>query len=136
MKRKLFLAAWSIAICATALANPIDQTEARQKAQAFMNQKGKTILSTPLHSPRRIGSQQTHAFYVFNTEDNNGFVIVSGDDRTEAILGYADEGNYQEESIPENMKAWLQGYADYIEHPAVCKALGQGGRLYLIDAIG
>ena len=80
-----------------------------------MNQKGKTILSNPLHSPRRIGSQQTHAFYVFNTEGNNGFVIVSGDDRTEAILGYADEGNYQEESIPENMKAWLQGYADYIE---------------------
>ena len=29
-------------------------------------------------------------FYVFNRGKSNGFVIVSGDDRAEAVLGYTD----------------------------------------------
>jgi hypothetical protein len=39
--------------------------------------------------------------------DNGGFVIVSGDDRTDAILGYSDRGSFDEESVPENFRAWL-----------------------------
>ncbi|HEY5592322.1 MAG TPA: Spi family protease inhibitor, partial [Paludibacter sp.] len=31
-------------------------------------------------------------YYIFNIGENNGFVIVSGDDRAKNILGYADSG--------------------------------------------
>ena len=34
---------------------------------------------------------QNHQFFVFNHGNNNGYVIVSADDRALPILGYADE---------------------------------------------
>lgn len=52
------------------------------------------------------------ALYVF-THSNDGFVIVSADDRTRTILGYAD-GAFDADNIPANMRAWLQMYADEI----------------------
>ena len=56
------------------------------------------------------GQQTKNSFYVFNLGNNQGFVIVSGDDRTEEILGYSESGSYDEDNMPENMRQWLQGY--------------------------
>ena len=59
-------------------------------------------------------TQKVSGLYVINIGKSEGFVIVSPDDRTDAILGYADSGNLNPDNMPENMKAWLQGYADEI----------------------
>ena len=114
MKKYLFIATWLLTLCSMAVANPIDQAEARQKAQAFMSRKGKTVQAIPHRAPHQNGNTATCPLYIFNAEAGAGFVVVSGDDRTEAILGYVDNGSYQEDTAPENMKAWLQGYADVI----------------------
>ena len=53
----------------------------------------------------------TPAVYVFNSE-NQGFVLVSAEDPARAILGYSDEGYFDENDIPDNMLFWLQMYAD------------------------
>ncbi len=55
------------------------------------------------------------AFYVFNADGDNGFVIVSADDRTTAILGYADTGSLDLGNLPENAAWWLQSYASQIK---------------------
>lgn len=52
--------------------------------------------------------------YVFNVENEGGFVIVSNDDRTRPILGFSEKGSLDANNIPDNMRAWLQGYADEI----------------------
>lgn len=52
--------------------------------------------------------------YVFNVENDGGFVIVSNDDRTIPILGFSEKGSLDPDNMPSNMKAWLQGYADEI----------------------
>ena len=52
--------------------------------------------------------------YVFNVSDNGGFVIVSNDDVAVPILGYSDNGSIDPDNMPDNMRAWLQGYADEI----------------------
>ena len=57
---------------------------------------------------------QVSGLYVFNVEDNGGFVIVSNDDRTIPILGFSEKGSLDPDNMPSNMKAWLQGYADEI----------------------
>lgn len=55
-------------------------------------------------------------FYIFNENDaDGGFVIVSGDQRTEAILGYTESGNFDEQQMPENLRAWLNDYAQQIK---------------------
>ena len=59
-------------------------------------------------------AKKVSGLYVINIGKSEGFVIVSPDDRTDAILGYADSGNLNPDNMPENMKAWLQGYADEI----------------------
>ena len=46
--------------------------------------------------------------------DKGGFVIVSNESRTIPILGYSDSGTFDPDNMPENMRAWLQGYADEI----------------------
>ena len=57
-------------------------------------------------------AKKVSGLYVFNVGNREGFVIVSPDDRTEAILGYSDSGDLNPDNMPDNMKAWLQGYAD------------------------
>lgn len=55
------------------------------------------------------------SFYIFNENDaDGGFVIVSGDQRTEAIIGYTENGDFNEDSMPDNMRAWLNDYAEQI----------------------
>ena len=59
-------------------------------------------------------SGEVSGLYVFNVDKDNGYVIVSNDDCAEPVLGYADKGSFDMQNIPENMLAWLQGYADEI----------------------
>ncbi|BEG98864.1 hypothetical protein BSYN_11290 [Bacteroides sedimenti] len=49
-------------------------------------------------------------YYVFNIGENNGFVIVSGDDRAKDILGYSDGGSFDINFLPPNFVYWLDCY--------------------------
>lgn len=65
-------------------------------------------------TPQLMLQGRVSGLYVFNVEDDGGFIIVSNDDRTLPILGFSESGNFKPEEMPDNMKAWLQGYADEI----------------------
>ena len=106
-----------------AWAGNVTESEALQKAMTFIDNQCAT------HSQRHMrlaakGTQLNNklttvvgeSYYVFNVGQDNGYVIVSADDRTPAILGYADEGTFNVNNIPDNMKAWLQSYADQLEY--------------------
>ncbi|MBR5686745.1 MAG: C10 family peptidase [Prevotella sp.] len=106
----------------TGAAQTVSVSEAYQKAQAFMGEKGKQVAANAHRAPGTHG-QEAAAYYVFNATGDGGFVLVSGDSRVGDILGYCDEGSFNEEQLPDNMRAWLQGYADQIE------ALRQGRKV-------
>jgi len=55
-------------------------------------------------------------FYIFNTKNDNGFIIVSGDTRTKPILGYSISSRFDNKHFPPNFKNWMDGYADQIEY--------------------
>lgn len=99
-------------------AEQVSVNEAQSIASRFMAQRGMGTVaaSQPLRAPRSkaSASQQEAAYYVFNAAKDRGFVIVSGDDRTEQVLGYSDKGNFDPENVPENMKAWLDQYVEEI----------------------
>lgn len=59
---------------------------------------------------RAAGIQKTPAFYIVNAEKSNAFVIVSGDERMQTILGYSTNGSYAEDKIPVALKNLLKGY--------------------------
>lgn len=55
-------------------------------------------------------------YYVFNKSSNNGYLIISADDATESLIGYSDNGYFDYNSIPSNMKWWLCNYEKEIEY--------------------
>ena len=100
------------------MAAPITQEQAKQKASEFMTGHPKMAKGRMLKAakaPLKMQQAKTAAsYYVFNVGEQEGFVVVSGDDRTPAILGYAASGSFDAANIPANMQAWLQGYEDQI----------------------
>lgn len=107
------------AISGTAWAGPVDSQDAKQKAVAFLQKQ-----AVHAGSPRRAAALRApqlnevkafgEALHVFNVGGDNGFVIVSGDDRTEDILGYVEGGSFDQNNMPDNMRFVLQMYADQI----------------------
>lgn len=98
-------------------AESISQSEAYRKAQEFMKSKGVAmpgVMKLAGRAPKRNAPKSESDYYVFNA-DGKGFVVVSGDDRTVPILGYSLTGTFNEDSIPDNMRAWLQNYSDEIQ---------------------
>lgn len=100
--------------CQTIHAGQVTEAQALQKAQRFMS--GKQLITSP--QTRGGGQTDSQPFYVFNAKDNAGYVIVSGDDRTEEILAFSEQGSLDVENAPENLKWWL-GY-----YERVIKSLG------------
>lgn len=104
----------SMEICA----EQVSEVRARSVAAQFLRERGLGTVSAaqPARTMRRAANtpQAEAAYYVFNTDKDNGFVIVSGDDRTEQVLGYCDKGSFDPDNVPENMQAWLDQYVEEI----------------------
>ena len=97
----------------------IDSRTAQAKAVQFMNtQPGTRFMASPATmklayaEPSSVNAK-ANAFYVFNY-DGGGYVIVSGDDRAEEILGYGD-GTIDKGNMPSNMRWWLDQYKEQID---------------------
>ena len=99
-----------------AQAAPISQDQARKEALSFLLNKQISNRSLKLValSNRMLKAGNQATFYIFNVGNNQGFVIVSGDDRINPILGYSDEGYFDEAKAPSNMKNLLNEYAQQI----------------------
>mgnify|MGYP004470502667 FL=1 len=118
MKRQLTLVALMLA-CLSMWADPVGREAAKQTAKQFLQKRGVEMTAQqPAHRAPRKGKteKENSYYYVFNAGNDQGYVIVSGDSRTEEILGYVEHGTYDESALPEHMKAWLQGYADQIQY--------------------
>ena len=101
-------------------AGPITEGQAKAVAENFLASHG--ALTTRLitaHKAPRMGATPTSgqvAYYVFNGDrSNSGFIIVAGDDRAPAVLGYSDRGTFDVNDVPPAMQEWLDGYAAQIE---------------------
>lgn len=118
--RKLLLLI-SLFVTTVMMAGQVDQETAKQKAMAFatvkMGVKAQKSLRAANSGIRHASNRAAERDYlhVFNI-DGGGYVIVSGDDRTEEILGYSLTGTFDANKIPDNMRAFLQEYVDGIQY--------------------
>ena len=125
--KKITLLILTLCLASVASAEPVGKQAALYTAQSYMLAKGKIVDENPYPSQtsrRKVSGQSSSEeteggqpyYYVFNVGDDNGYVIVSGDDRVEPILGYVEQGSFDPDNIPENMSSWLQFYADQIKY--------------------
>ena len=123
----LLLALTSVSLAAWA--GPVSEHEARRKAMAFVAQHQKGDDGAAISLARRSRTTTpapTASYYLFNVGQDEGFVIVSGDDRTVPILGYADHGSIDGDNLPEGLSYLLDGYAEQMawldSHPEAARA--------------
>jgi len=118
MKRLLLILSL-VCFAISTWAGQISRDQALHKAQLFLSQKG---LPGPLKSAetqmsrhRAQGSIQPDYYYIFNAGQDQGFIIVSGDDRTPEILGYSLSGSFDIDNLPPAMEALLNHYSEEIQ---------------------
>lgn len=125
---KLILSVFALMVVCSVNAQQVSKEVALQKAQAFLN-KDSNRHPSARKAPRQVTNlvlaNDCDEFYIFNDEANGGFVIVSGDERMPAVLGYSYDGHFDANNIPCNMQALLDGYANkakYVRtHPTIKK---------------
>ena len=111
MKKVLFLLVAALFGINVLTAHPVDAEKAkavgRNFASANFEMRSETIDLQLVYSG--VSDRNETCFYVFNVNDE-GFVIVSADDRFRPIVGYSDEGTF----ATENMSPELSFYLDKI----------------------
>lgn len=115
--KKALLFVIGLMLTSTLLAGPVGKEEAKAKALTFLTGKVGTAegrAKAPLQEEQLSLATTGDAYHVFNIGSDGGFVIVSASDLTPDIIGYTDEGAFDANNIPDNMKAWLQEYANQI----------------------
>ncbi len=119
MKTKILLLMALVMVALQGWAAPVDLKKAQMVAQSFAN--ANTGYMAPLgHNGLKLAHVEQSGefadqpvFYVFNSED--GFIIVSGDDRADDILAYG-EGTFDINDIPEGLRDLLDCYKEEIEY--------------------
>ena len=98
-------------------ADPVTAESARQAAENFLKSHrtaGSSRKAPKTQVPELTLAGRVSGLYMFNIADDGGFVVVANDDRAVPILGFSNNGSVAPERMPDNMRAWLQGYADQI----------------------
>ena len=112
-RRTICLLAAVLLCCIGAWAAPVTVDVAQTRATNFLVRQGlmKASDTLTLYSTNiPTATTDTPCFYIFNMGEQ-GFVIVSADDRCTPILGYSTRGSFDMERCPSNMRVWLENYA-------------------------
>lgn len=106
MKRFLYSLLLGAVAFTTADAAQVSAVRAREIASGVL--PGITF-DTPRRAPSRKGVPVEVPYYVFNASSGmGGYVVVAGDDRLPAILGYSDQGNLELDNAPEALLRLLE----------------------------
>ena len=110
--KKLYVFVLSVIAVLAANAEPVSRSEALQKARQFM--PGKQFNANQASSRSKRVMADKEPFYIFNAEEG-GFVVISGDDRTVPVIGYSEKGQLLQDDMPDNLRNWLDSYAEQLQ---------------------
>ena len=73
---------------------------------------GSNFLKQPVTEAKTGNAFQSYnpPYYIFNVENNNGWVIVAGDDVMPAVLAYSNEGSWNADNIAPSAYFMLEMY--------------------------
>ena len=107
-------------------AHPVDSATAEIVGRNFLaHQWNRTGNMSMTYAGRYVDAQGTSVCHVFNIPDHQGFVLVSSDDVSMPVLGYALKGTGQVQQIPAPVSAWLDEYGRQIRQGIVAETEGR-----------
>lgn len=115
MKTKNLILSTAILALASPFANArqLSVQEALAAAGAAMPDNSMTMAPAAQYKAFTFEKEGINTVYVLNAFDN-GYLILAADDVAPAILGYSDNGSFDPNNMPSNMKAWLEDYSNTI----------------------
>lgn len=117
MLKKISYVILLLALSVSISAAPISKQTALLKAKSFVQERGFAMNlqeQRVLRAPQASGDNDNSPYYIFNSGDDQGFVIVAGDDLAYPIIGYSDKGTFDIDNIPDGLQALLDGYQEAI----------------------
>lgn len=81
------------------------------RARAFASQQLKLV-----YTEKEAGA---NTVYVFNRPDGEGFIILSADDLAPEVLGYSEDGIFEESKVAPHFLEWLKDYSRTIARAIV-----------------
>ncbi len=122
MKKTTTLLTLVLLFAISAFAGPVDPERALETANEFWGkvsnaQRARLKLSAneglSKSSAKEAAPKNDAQYYMFVAEGGNGFVIVSGDDCLEPVVGYSTTAAAGE--MPAALEAWLEEYSCYVD---------------------
>lgn len=106
--KKHFVAVLLSLLYMEAIADPVTLAQARKIAAAYM--------PSVAHSPALVrgiaaDGNQKQNLYVFSRGENQGYVIVSGNDALPAVIGFTESGDFDEDNLPPALQQMMDYYA-------------------------
>ena len=117
MMRRIQTLILVLSVFGSSMASPVKAPAAMRKAQQFVAEKMDNRYSEKIslaYTSRNESVVDDALFYVYNIGNDDGFVIIAGDDRTVPVLGYTDRGSFSFDKMPDNLKIWLEYYKEAI----------------------
>ncbi|MCQ2348319.1 MAG: C10 family peptidase [Paludibacteraceae bacterium] len=112
-------------VAAGAQAAPISPTTAEQIAvqwlgraqvQARRSACGTEEAAQARRSACGTADEAAQPLYVYNFGENDGYVLVAGDDRArDMVLGYSETGHFDYNRLCDAERAWIDGYVEQIQ---------------------
>jgi len=108
-----------LTVSQTALCGVVPSARAKAEAEQFLKElaPGQTPkLKLLFETPRMTKAGPTDPEYYIFENESGGFVIAGGDDTVPAILGYSTTNPIQTERMPQNLRSWLDMWAQYVDN--------------------
>lgn len=115
MKKNLFFIAVFVLIIGKIVAGPVDAQRAMQIGQSFFSAKAlkSNIRLQLVHTST---TRDAVDYYAFNINGDNGFVIISGDDRVKPVLAYSTTGSFDPSNIADGFLFTLNSFRQEIQY--------------------
>lgn len=119
MKNRFFILFSALALSANA--ENISEDAARGMAlDFFKNNSPQTSVSNLQmvydgETPQTRADGSAPALYVFDNPQGKGFVIISGDDIAQPVLGYSYDNDFPKENLPVHIQGWLESLKTQIK---------------------
>ena len=120
--KRIIVIMWMLLLGAVLYAHPVTPEKALQVASRVFASNPATKASSDISSLRIVWdgefepatkAAQDPAFYVISRPEG-GFVMVSGNDNVEPVLGFSFENDFRVEGMPGNVRAWMEQYKTYV----------------------
>ncbi|MDB5209377.1 MAG: Peptidase family protein, partial [Sediminibacterium sp.] len=117
MKKYLLLIYLLALSCTVSVyADPVDSIVAKTIAKNFYNRSCPAAIEWLTLAHVKKNRDGAAVYYIFNINQDDGFVMVSADDAAFPVLGYSPTGHFAHNEVSPQFAYWVQGYEDQISY--------------------